>query len=333
MNTEEKIIHDIYYAPKNAVTSPQELHKLLKSEHITLKKIKEFVEKQESYQLFKPSQIIKNYFPITSNYKNQIWQIDLVDISNNASVNKNYHYILICIDICSRFVYAVPLKNKNANSVDDAMILIFKSAKPTVIECDKGSEFTNTSFKNLMNKNNIEIRYCEVGDHHKLGIIDRFVKTLRYKINKYVSTHQTVKYIDALPSIIHSYNNTYHRGIEKKPSEVKNIDKYNVAMPEEQKFNIGDKVRYLLNFNLFEKRSAPKWSHTVHNIMSTNNHSYVLDNGMVKKYYELQLIHDVQKPQKVSVVPTLIKIAKENKSKRSFNKTGLYLSRIIKSKQ
>ena len=112
-----------------------------------------------------------------------------------------------------------------------------------------------------------------------------------------------------------------------------NIDKYNVAMPEEQKFNIGDKVRYLINFNLFEKRSAPKWSHTVHNIMSTNNHSYVLDNGMVKKYYELQLIHDVQKPQKESVVPTLIKIAKENKSKRSFNKTGLDLSRIIKSKQ
>ena len=66
-----------------------------------------------------------------------------------------------------------------------------------------------------MKQNNIDINYVEVGDHHKLGIIDRFVRTLRDRINKYLEMHNTTKYIDVLPEIIKGYNNSYHSGIKK----------------------------------------------------------------------------------------------------------------------
>ena len=92
-----------------------------------------------------------------------------------------------------------------------------------------------------MKEYNIQVNYVEVGDHHKLSIIDRVIRTLREKINKYFVMHNTTKYIDVLPNLIPSYNNSYHSGIKKIPSEVKENDdkitsliqsKYNQAMQE-----------------------------------------------------------------------------------------------------
>ena len=52
------------------------------------------------------------------------------------------------------------------------------------------------SFKKLCKDNNIQINYVDVGDHHKLGIVDRFIRTLRGMINKYMAMHNTTKYIN-----------------------------------------------------------------------------------------------------------------------------------------
>ena len=68
--------------------------------------------------------------------------------------------------------------------------------------------------------------------------------------------HNTTKYIDISPKIVNNYNDSYHSGIEKEPTEVTDEDekvieltrkKYKKAKQEEVQFNIGDKVRYILN--------------------------------------------------------------------------------------
>ena len=71
------------------------------------------------------------------------------------------------------------------------------------------------------------------------------------------------------------------------------------AKEEENTFNIGDNVRYMLNFKQFEKQTLPKWS-VVHKIIDKNKHSYKLDNGKFYKYYELQKVPVVQKTGKTS---------------------------------
>ena len=66
-----------------------------------------------------------------------------------------------------------------------------------------------------MKDKQIEIRCVDVAEHNKLGIVDRFCRTLREKINKYLSMHNTTKYIDVLPKLVFNYNNAYHSGIKK----------------------------------------------------------------------------------------------------------------------
>ena len=71
--------------------------------------------------------------------------------------------------------------------------------------------------------------------------------------------------------------------------------KYNRASNEEEKFNVGDKVRFLKNKAVFEKGSTVKFSKPVHTIISKPAHTHTLDSNKVFKYYELQLIKDFSK--------------------------------------
>ena len=68
-------------------------------------------------------------------------------------------------------------------------------------------------------------------------------------------------------------------------------------MKHEQKFDIGDNVRYIKNKTLFEKGSLPKWSKEIHEIIAKTSHTYLLDNDKTYKYYELQLIKVVDIPE------------------------------------
>ena len=149
--------------------------------------------------------------------------------------------------------------------------------------------------------------------------------------------YNTTTYIDVLPKIVKNYNLAYHSGIKKAPAEVKDDDievnkiflkKYMKAKEEEIAFNIGDNVRYMLNFKQFEKHTLPKWS-VVHKIIDKNVHIYKLDNGKFYKYYELQNVPEVQKLEKPAVQPTRQQMARENTVKRKLTKEGISIEDII----
>ena len=53
-----------------------------------------------------------HFFPTTANKENDLLQIDLIDVSNISTKNKNYKYIVVCVDVYSRKGYAIPMKNK-----------------------------------------------------------------------------------------------------------------------------------------------------------------------------------------------------------------------------
>ena len=120
-------------------------------------------------------------------------------MSNLATSNKNYKYLLVAIDVYSRLGFVVPMKNKPCTSVNAALIEILDLTEPNSITTDQGSEFINSDFKKRFTNRGIDITYVPVGSHHALGTIDRYVRTLREKINKYMEIYNTTTYIDVLP--------------------------------------------------------------------------------------------------------------------------------------
>ena len=63
------------------------------------------------------------------------------------------------IDIFSKYVWVVPLKDKKGASIVNAFQKILKESdrKPNKIWVDKGSEFYNNSFKKRLKDNDIEM--------------------------------------------------------------------------------------------------------------------------------------------------------------------------------
>ena len=83
------------------------------------------------------------------NGKDEQWQADLVDVQCISESNDGYKHILTCIDVLSKYAWAIPLKNKSGTSLVNAFKQIFESGrKPEKLQTDKGSEFTNKVFKN-----------------------------------------------------------------------------------------------------------------------------------------------------------------------------------------
>ena len=116
-----KILYDAFYDPEQGMQSSTKLYRKLKNKGITLKQVNQFIENQEAHQLNRQPVRVKHYFPITSTYENEIMQIDLADMSDIATTNDNYKWLLCGIDTFTRKAYVIPLKNKTAVSVTTGM--------------------------------------------------------------------------------------------------------------------------------------------------------------------------------------------------------------------
>ena len=76
-----------------------------------------------------------------------------------SKFNKGIRFLLCVIDIFSKCVWVVPLKDKKGITNVHAFqkILDDSTRKPNKIWVDKGSDFYNSSFKKLLKDNDIEM--------------------------------------------------------------------------------------------------------------------------------------------------------------------------------
>ena len=105
---------------------------------------------------------------ITYNHIDEIWSIDLADmIDNKISNNKGFRYIFVVIDNYSKYLCAIPLKNKYSQTITNEFsnILTTSKRKPLKIESDRGGEFYNSIFQNFLRSKNIHhySRYTDKG--------------------------------------------------------------------------------------------------------------------------------------------------------------------------
>ena len=135
--------------------------------------------------------------------------------------NKGIRFLLCVIDSFSKYAWVVPLKNKKGISILKAFQSILKQSnrKQNKIWVDKDSEFYNVYFKKWLQDNVIAM--YSTHNEGKSVVAERFIRTLKSKIYKYITSVSKNVYIDKLDDIVDEYNNTYHTTIKMKPIDVK----------------------------------------------------------------------------------------------------------------
>ena len=100
-------------------------------------------------------------------------------------------------------------------------------------------------------------------DQRKSFIAERFIRTLKNKIEKYMTSISKNVSFDKIDDIVNEYNNTYHRSIKMKPVDIKSsiyID-FNVEkMIKILNLKLSDQVRISKYKNIFGEDYPPDWS-------------------------------------------------------------------------
>ena len=133
----------------------------------------------------------------------------------------------------------------------------------------------------------------------KSVVAERFIRTLKNKIYKHVTSISKNFYIDKLDNIVNKYNKTYHRAIKMKPIDVKDNTYINIGKEvndKDPKFKVGDHVRISKYKNIFAKGYTPNWPEEIFGIKEIQNTvswTYIINdlNGeeILGTFYEKEL--------------------------------------------
>ena len=184
-------------------------------------------------ELHKP--IIKKFEKrkVYSQFKDNIWGVDLADMQSLSRKNKGIKYLLCVIDLYSKYAFVILLKNKKGISILNAFNKIIKqyNRKPNKIWVDQGGEFYNNIFNKRLSDDDI-IMYSTYNEG-KSVVAERFIRTLKNKLYKHMTATGKNVYYGVLDDVVNKYNNTKHSTIKMKPIDVGDnnkrvyIDKHN----------------------------------------------------------------------------------------------------------
>ena len=172
----------------------------------------------------------------------------------------------------------MPLKTKTGLEVSKAFETIFRKNKPKKLWVDKGKEYYNKNVLDLLAINNIEIYSTE--NEEKSSVCERWNRTITEKMYKRFTTQNNTVYIDILPKIIASYNNSTNQarkpenygkvhwnlygdlGAERSDGGVRTSPLSEGTAPTA--FKIGDTVRISkYKRKTFDKGYTPNWTEEV----------------------------------------------------------------------
>ena len=221
----EKYMQAEYFDPKKPASFAglDTFHKHVKEKYpkITKKIVENFLRKYDAYTLHK---LPKANFKRSKIYIEKpyvMYDADLMDMQRHSKENDGDRFVLICIDIFSRYLKCIALKTKQGREVTTALAKIFADPKtpyPRILRTDTGSEFTNklvsaylyqNGVKHILARNTVHANYAE-----------RVIRTIKSKLYKFFTHKASFRWNDILDKVVYSYNNTQHSAIKMTPQSV-----------------------------------------------------------------------------------------------------------------
>ena len=312
-------LRELYYSPSTGLASATALYQRAKAAglQVTKAQVSSFVKEQETDQVFLRRKV-KTHFPLVAHRLYGRLQLDLADISTLSRWNQGTHFLFCCIDVYSRFAWVLPLKSKGNAAVLGAFKTIIKQIKaldhfpPSQVDSDREASMMSRDYQAYCADNLITQKFLAVEDYKGTAVVDRFIRTLRELLNRYMVAHNTKSYLPALQDLVQNYNTRTNQGIRSTPVNAlndpnhetryrglvsKQIMKAKLAATkgDYQGHKVGDRVRVLLRKTFFEKGTTKNWSSSIHTVESFRDGVYFAT-GRVGGYkvYELQAVRAVQ---------------------------------------
>ena len=95
--------------------------------------------------------------------------------------------------------------------------------QPIWVRTDKGKEFLNQDFQDMLKYKGIQFQVC-LNPDVKCSIVTRARRTVRDKIYIYFTYSNSNRYIDVLQKFVDAYNDTVHSATGMAPSRVTDSD-------------------------------------------------------------------------------------------------------------
>jgi hypothetical protein len=162
---------------------------------------------------------------------NDVWESDLVDVQGLTQYNDGVKNLLTVIYDFSKFLHLIPLKSKTGKAVTSAFQSILNNPKylkpirkrPVWVRTDRGKDFFNKSFQDMLKSEGIQFQICKNSDV-KCAVVERAHRTIRDKLYKYFTYKNTYRFIDVLQHLVRGYNATVNSTTDMAPLQVSDTD-------------------------------------------------------------------------------------------------------------
>ena len=125
-------LSSVYYNPKRTggFGGVERLYNDVKKDgkfDVSQSQIRKWLMGQDTYTLHKPARRRFKRNRVIVGGIDELWQMDLADMQPLADENDGYRYLLVCIDVFSKFAWIVSLKNKTGPALVEAFKVILES--------------------------------------------------------------------------------------------------------------------------------------------------------------------------------------------------------------
>lgn len=209
-----------------AFTSVHKLYDTIKKEgvyDIPLELIREWGMTQDAITLNKrPIYKGKARRKVITGMIDSLWDVDLLQLNQErfAKANDGYSYIICCVDILSRVGWLSPIKSKGGQDVVKGFEALFKRTdrRPLSMRGDRGKEWRNKYVADFMKRHKINLYFTN--SDTKANFSEIFIKQIKRRLFRIFQHRVSYRYIDILPNVERSYNETIHSSLKMSPLEV-----------------------------------------------------------------------------------------------------------------
>ena len=247
---------------------------LIKASGLPRKTVLKFLHSNNAYTKFHGVNRKFPRLPVLPKFINEIWCADLAQVDKPAQQNDGTKYLLVTVDVLSRFVRVQPMKNKLAKTTKAAFLkMVGGGLQPKYLWVDQGKEFEG-KFKTFCKNMNIHI-YHTFSDK-KAAYAERAIRSLKNILYRFLEERDTYRYLPKLQSFVQTLNSRFNRSTGIAPKHVSNRDVLGILtrsffkrnLYKTPKYKIGDYVRISKQDIPFRKGYKPQFTTQIFKIVA-----------------------------------------------------------------